>query len=161
MARKRIYRVVHRKHVDNIFSGEGGLHAAGRWSSSGRLVCYAADSLALATLELVVQSGHLKRLRELVYAIAQVDESAILNASLEELPNEWNRHPPRRPSRDYGDTWLESRTTIALRLPSVLMPESYTYVLNPTHPDYQEELDVIGVHPLKLDKRILGRFRNA
>ena len=34
-----------------------------------------------------------------------------------------------------GAAWLESRRSSVLRVPSVLVPETWNYLLNPAHPD--------------------------
>ncbi len=39
--------MTHRNHAEDAYSGRGGLYAAGRWHRRGRLVVYAAESLAL------------------------------------------------------------------------------------------------------------------
>lgn len=52
-----IVGVVHQKYADNPFSGKGGLYAASRWASRGQLVSYAAESPALATLEILAGVG--------------------------------------------------------------------------------------------------------
>ncbi len=159
MSTVRIFRIVHRKYAGTPYSGKGGLYAAGRWSSRGRLVSYAADSLALATLELLARLGSLARLREMVYIPADLSEEAVTGTSRAQLPPGWDRHPPGSISQVLGNRWLGANRSVALRVPSVLLPEGHNYVLNPTHPDVGEALTSHEARPLDLDPRILERLR--
>jgi RES domain-containing protein len=156
---RRIVRIVHQKYKDTPYSGEGGFYASGRWHRQGRLVSYAAESLSLATLEILAGAGSLQRLQEMVYVPAHLDSDAVKTLSSADLPSGWDRHPPGAPSRDVGDAWLESAETVALEVPSVLFPEEErNYVLNPAHPHFEDALSIENPSPLRLDPRILERF---
>lgn len=153
----RIYRVVHRKYGDVAYSGKGGLHADSRWTSRGQLVAYASESLALAALEKIAGAGRLIRLSDMVYVAADLRADGIHVAA--DLPDGWDRRPPSDASREIGDAWLRSGMTVALRVPSVVVPEGSNYVLNPEHPDFEEALNVHAVAPLRLDPRVLEQLR--
>ena len=47
-------RLVSPQYVDNAFDGEGARRYGGRWNSKGTSIVYAASSLALAALEMLV-----------------------------------------------------------------------------------------------------------
>jgi RES domain-containing protein len=153
-----LYRIVHRKYADDAYSGRGGLYAAGRWHSQGRLVSYASESLALATLEQVGRAGTLIRLKEMVYVRAELDAKAVYAPPAEDLPENWNQRPAGKPSQHYGDEWLMAKTSVALRVPSVILPEGFNYVLNPAHPNFAGALQIGEPRPLDLDSRISERF---
>ena len=155
----RVFRIVHKTYADAPFSGEGGLYASSRWASRGQLVTYAADSLALATLEKIAGAGQIDRLGEMVYVPAEVQEPGIATLEEDELPDEWDRRPPGHASRDLGDRWLENETSPALRVPSVTLPDSSNYVLNPSHPEFEEVVAVGDQRRLDLDPRVLDRLR--
>lgn len=154
----RIYRITHRRYASEPYSGKGGLHAAGRWASQGQLVSYAADSLALAVLEQIGRTGSIRRLKELVYVPADLQAEAITAPARADLPSGWDSRPPRQASRSFGDEWLDIRASVALRVPSVMIPEGYNYVLNPAHPDFEERVSVHEAAPLELDPRITERL---
>lgn len=155
----RIYRITHATYAEDAFSGKGGLFAAGRWHSRGRLVAYASESLALAALEQLGRVGSPARLKELVYARAELDPEAVRVVAEEELPEGWNRRPVGRASQAFGDAWLAGRGEVGLRVPSVVLPEGYNVVLNPEHPDFGEALTVGEVRGL--DPRIVERLREG
>lgn len=153
-----IYRIVHREYAGDPYSGEGGLHAASRWAHRGRLVSYAAGTLALAALETLAGAGRLARLKEMVYAPADLDDAAVEALLGDDLPDGWDRRPPGSASRNVGDEWLEAKSSVALRVPSVMLPEGANYVLNPAHPSFSDALSVGAVQPLDLDPRLAERF---
>ncbi len=158
----RIIRIVHRRHQDAPYSGEGGLYASGRWHRQGRLVSYAAPSLALATLEKLAGVGSMKRLQEMVYVPAHLDTAVIGSVSPDDLPSGWDRRPPGAPSQGFGDAWLDARANVALQVPSVLFPEEETnFVLNPTHPDFDRVLSIDDPSPLRLDSRIAEKLQSG
>jgi RES domain len=39
-------------------------------------------------------------------------------------------------SRSFGDDWIAAQTSLALRVPSVVAPHSWNYLLNPAHPEF-------------------------
>lgn len=159
MATSRVIRVTHRKYAEDAYSGRGGLYATGRWHRRGRLVVYAAESLALATLEKIVAVNDLQRLREMVYVPAHLDDEAIWAPSLEHLPDGWDRRPPGAASRDFGTDWLDSERSPALQVPSALFPtEAHNYVLNPARPGFDAAVEVDEAQPLTLDPRIEARL---
>jgi Uncharacterized conserved protein len=140
VSKVRIFRVLHEKYSDEPFSGKGGLYASSRWASMGQLVSYAAGNLALAALEKIAGAGQLSRLGEMVYVPAEVSEEAIQVIGEPDLPEGWDRRPPGRVSQRIGDQWLRNEKSVALRVPSVILPEGSTYVLNPSHPSFDDAL---------------------
>lgn len=160
MSTVRIFRVLHEKYSDEPFSGKGGLYASSRWASKGQLVSYAAGNLALAALEKIAGAGRLSRLGEMVYVPAELGEEAIQVVGEPDLPEGWDRRPPGRVSQKIGDRWLQKEESAALRVPSVILPEGSTYVLNPSHPNFEDALRPGDPAPLNLDPRVLNQLQD-
>ena len=53
----RVFRLCKQLYSATVLSGEGGLVVDGRWHSAGRRIVYAANSEALAVLEIRVHLG--------------------------------------------------------------------------------------------------------
>ncbi len=107
---------------------------------------YAAESLALATLEKIVAVNDVQRLREMVYVPAHLDEEAVWAPSLADLPDGWDQRPPTAASQDSGTDWLDLERSPALQVPSALFPtEAHNYVLNPAHPEFDAADDLLCV----------------
>jgi RES domain-containing protein len=48
----------------------------------------------------------------------------------------WRLEPPPDACKDLGSSWVKSRRTAVLEVPSVIVPVQRNYVLNVTHPDF-------------------------
>jgi RES domain-containing protein len=131
----RLWRVSN--HAD--LSGEGGRRVEGRWHERGRPAVYLAEHAALALLETLV---HLEIDPEDLpshYQLITVDVpdgvavEALADAELTDRVADW-RHAPHE-TRALTRAWFSERRTALLRVPSVIVPEAYNYLLNPLHPD--------------------------
>ena len=58
------WRLVHKRKVDEAFTGTGSRHYGGRWNYKGIGVVYVSDSLALAALEIIVHAVSYQALRD-------------------------------------------------------------------------------------------------
>lgn len=108
----------------------------GRWNSKGTPIVYAADSIALATLETVhyLSSGRLPFNRYLV-RIDIPDAVWAARQILDPLPGGWDAIPSGMASRQAGDAWISSGATALLLVPSVIVPDEYNVLVNPQHSD--------------------------
>jgi len=142
------YRIVKTKYARNAFDGEGARLQGGRWSSVGTPVVYAAGSLSLAILEILV---HLQDTGALsAYAVVRMEfpDSVVLSLDAALLPVNWRVSPALAAVMAIGDDWVgESRSAI-LRVPSVIVPIEYNFLINPAHRDFS--LITVG-EPLSLD----------
>jgi RES domain-containing protein len=122
-----LWRLCRRPHAD--LSGEGARIFGGRWNSPGRPVVYLAEHPALAALEVRVHldlpfellPNDFVLMRVLVPdgLIAEVADASV--AISETVAT--------------GDAWLTEGRSVALRVPSVLLPYAWNVLLNPRHSD--------------------------
>jgi len=120
----------------NDLHGTGAKMTGGRWNSKGTPIVYAADSIALATLETVhyLSSGGLPFNRYLV-RIDIPDTVWAVRQILDPLPGGWDAVPAGMASRQAGDAWVASGATALLLVPSVIVPDEYNVLINPQHAD--------------------------
>ncbi len=115
-------------------NGRGGLYASGRWHTEGRPIVYLAENPAGALVEVLVHleldPAHFPRSYRLLKAEAPEDLSVRTVAGVE-LPRNWI--PDQVTTRTVGDEWLASKNTVLLRVPSVIVPETFNVLLNPAH----------------------------
>lgn len=136
------------QHAD--LSGVGGLYAGGRWHSRGQAVVYLADHPASCLLEMLVQGARLDAF-PVAYQCLRVDAVDVPIADVSGLPYRWRDEI--RATRALGDAWLRSAATALLRVPSVIVPESSSYLLNPAHPD-AARCQISSVIRFPLDPRL-------
>jgi hypothetical protein len=53
-----------------------------------------------------------------------------------------------------GDEWINSHQSIALKVPSCIVPSASNYVLNCSHTDYGK-VKIIDISPFKIDNRLM------
>ena len=130
------WRIVKRRYADTAFDGEGARLHGGRWNSPGRAVVYASESRALATLEVLTGVQSMAVAPAYVLMGVTFDEEFVGTLLAEDLPDGWNRFPPTPASQHLGDDWLATGRSPVLRVPSVIVPGEFNYLLNPAHPRY-------------------------
>lgn len=113
------------------------MEVSGRWNSRGRRMVYTSQSRALAALETLV---HLERpqLLETEYVIipASVPDELVESVDPTTLSVGWNSLIDLRGTQKIGDAWLEGGRSVALRVPTALIPGEFNVLLSPDHPDW-------------------------
>ena len=118
----------------STLDGRGGLYASGRWHTEGRRIVYLAETPAGALVEVLVHleldPAQLPKSYRLLKAEASEDLPlrAIVRS---ELPGNWITD--QIATRTIGDEWLGSQSAALLRVPSVIVPETFNVLLNPEH----------------------------
>ena len=133
-------------------SGTGGLRYSARWHSAGRPIIYAANHPAGAMVEMLV---HLDRDvmpdRFQLIEIEIESAAAILDLPVTSLPKDWLSNLSA--TRAIGDAWLASASSLALRVPSVIVPDAWNVLLNPAHSD-AHKMRVVSARKVPLDQRL-------
>ena len=148
------WRIVKPQHADDSFTGKGARDSGARWNSKGTAIVYTAENRALAVLEFLVHLGKAERL-QMAYSLIEIRiaEHLIETRDASTLPSNWADITPPPMLRLIGDRWVKMGTSVALRVPSVLVPGEYNYLLNPVHPNFHE-LRISRPEPLFLDPRL-------
>jgi RES domain-containing protein len=129
----RLWRLARWPH--RALDGEGGRLYDGRWHSRGTPVIYAASRLSLAALELLAHLDPSTVPADLhAFELELPDEVAADAVELDALPTGW-AEPGSTLCRPFGDAWLAAGRTVALQVPSAIVPEESNFLLNPRHPD--------------------------
>jgi RES domain-containing protein len=128
------YRIVQERWVATAMDGEGARMHGGRWNPPGLAAVYLAESRALAALEILVHAPReALRLKWRVIAV-EVPDEAIRFAAARQLPGGWGEQPSSMAARRFGAAWLSKGAEPALALPSAIVPQEKTLLLNPRHP---------------------------
>lgn len=138
------YRASFEEDTKKTFSGEGGLYVPGRWNHLGKKAVYCSDSIALCTLEWLANNGlSVSGFNYYRFSI-DVPDNVIKKFTVDELPEYWDITPSTDISRDFAELYLyNSNKTLALAIPSVIVPEEYNLIINPIHRDFLKVIDTI------------------
>lgn len=151
----RIYRLVKKKWSAHAFDGEGAKRYGGRWNSKGLACVYGAGSESLALLEVLAHLSDAELAHHYAMFEMEVDDDLVLYADITELPNNWRAEPAPLETASYGDTWLASGQSLALGLPSVIVPREWNYLLNIEHPAFAKAASGARLLNFDLDTRLL------
>jgi RES domain-containing protein len=148
------WRITKTRYASTAFDGEGARANGGRWNSPGTRVVYASESVALATLEVLVGLQDAALLS--AYSLIRVDfpQRVVEWLSPKALPSTWKEHPPPAETRRIGDLWLAEGRSAVLRVPSAVVLREYNYLLNPRHSDFKQ-VRIRRPDGYRLDPRLL------
>jgi len=150
-----IWRLCRAIHADTAFSGEGARRYGGRWNSRGVPMVYCSSSLALAAIELFVHLDPTQAPDDLVSVSATLpDGEPARTITAEELPPAW--WTDLLGTRELGDAWIRSCSSLALKVPSVPIRPEWNVLLNPLHPR-SSELRADPPQPFLFDARMFER----
>jgi len=146
------WRLTKTKLIAGAWDGEGARKSGGRWNSVGIAVVYTSGTLSLALVEVLVHlpSGILP-----AYSAVRVDfdESMVTAVGPRDLPANWRDYPPPPDTKAIGDLWVAQGSSLVLRVPSVIVPTEYNYILNPAHPAFAD-LTIGEPMPFPFDPRL-------
>jgi RES domain-containing protein len=131
------YRIFKTKHASNWIDGEGAFLFGGRWNSRGTRILYCAESLSLATLEMLVHLNSAELLPSYSYATLGFEENDLLPVEkFAKLPKNWSSSPPPVAVQRIGNEWAVSMRSLVLRVPTSIVPGEYNYLINVAHPEF-------------------------
>lgn len=151
-----VYRIVKLKRRTKDLSGKGAFNEGGRWNNEGVFALYASENEALAMLEILV-NVELPELPPNMFVMnIQIDDGApIFEIPDKALPKNW-RLPENIFLKEWGDKILKERKFIGIKARSAVMENSYNFILNPLFPGFYDLIEVVKVHKLQIDKRLMG-----
>ena len=151
----RVWRLCQSAYTKKALTGEGGLHADGRWHLQGARVVYAAATLSLAALELLVRIDRTLAPPDLVAVEIEIPGSVeVERVPLSKLPAGWDAYPTSATTQLLGMRWIAAGRTAVLEVPSVVIPRESNYVLKPAHPQFRR-IRTVATTPFSFDYRLL------
>ncbi len=142
-----VYRLTHPQYANDL-SGIGSSIYGGRWNPIGCFMLYTAQSSSLSILEHLV---HIKGARnELKYRLNMIElgDSPITELEIDHTDI---RNPNK--TEEIGSEWILSGSTPVLKVPSVINPLEYNYLINPTHTDL--EINIVNQEWFVYDERLV------
>jgi len=147
------FRIVKRRHAAEAFTGEGARAHGGRWNHPGTPMVYAAHTRALAAIETLAHFSGAERRIDFVTFEIEVPDRLVSRLAVEDLPKGWRSREPPTSTQDLGSTWQREGRSVALAVPSVLIPQEFCLLLNPEHSD-TDRVTVSYPVAFKFDERL-------
>ncbi len=126
-----LYRIAKKAYIEDL-SGLGSRLYAGRWNEKGYSAVYTSSSLSLCMCETLVHCDKSIIPHNMFFAEMELPDELIPENFLEVSEEE--------ESSITGTKWLRSRSSVAIKVRSVILPSQYerdfNVILNPEHPDF-------------------------
>ncbi|MFN5705744.1 MAG: RES family NAD+ phosphorylase [bacterium] len=128
-----------------------------RWNKDEEYVIYTSSSRALAMLELLVHRSGIDlgqgfRLLEIKLNITDKD---IEEVKIDKLGKNWQGIEAYSHEQKIGSDWYKKSDKLILKVPSVVIPQEYNYVINTRHKDFEKKVKLELVEEIDFDKRII------
>jgi RES domain-containing protein len=116
---------------------------------------YAADQPATALLETLVHAGRadLVTADYVLFEIELDDDADLLRLPDADLPPDWRDWPWPTSTQEIGTFWHERKDSVALSVPSAVIPMQRNVLLNIQHPRLTG-LAIDGPIPFPIDTRL-------
>ena len=140
-----VWRIANKKF--KTLSGVGGLYAGGRWHKQGSPVVYTAEHPALSAMEVLVHMNmDMDDLPDYVLLEILIPDDLSME-TFDVDPSD------TQTCLEHGISWLSRGKDAIAKAPSVLMPKSYNYLLNPQH-EHASRIAIQGEQPFVFDGRL-------
>jgi RES domain-containing protein len=148
-----VYRIAKKKHIRDL-SGIGARLYGGRWNRKGIGIVYTSESRALSLIEFLVNVPFSILPNKLCIATAEIDDQIHpKEIALGDLPKNWRKFPAPLELAEIGSKWAVSNESLALRVPSAVVPHEFNILINPSHTD-MKHVAIADVEELEMDKRL-------
>jgi RES domain-containing protein len=148
----QFWRIARQRYAATALTGYGAAQRGGRWNSRGVPIVYASPSRALALLEILAHVDREDVPTDLMFTRLTLPDDALHYAT--ELPSDWDVSPPPASARAFGDAWKLEADSLALIVPSAVLPQEVNVLINPSHARFNEVL-VEDDGPVRIDPRLL------
>lgn len=134
----KVFRLSRKKYADTL-SGKGAAKFGNRWNSKGIEMIYTAESRALAMAEVVVHISLAALPRDYMMIEIEIpNDVSIETFDTTQLPANWRSNPPQVHTQRIGDDFIISLESCVLKVPSVVVPGDYNFLINPHHPQFNK-----------------------
>jgi RES domain-containing protein len=138
----------------------GSLLASGRWHTNhpgeGHPVVYAAETRALAQLEKRVHANNIQPVDQALVRLTIRTNASVMNAKSDlKLKSNWRDDETY--TQAFGLSWLKSKKSLMLYVPSYVEPNENNVLLNPHHPQFKSHIKItVEQNPFLFDPRLLN-----
>lgn len=141
----QVYRIEKTKYK-TTFPPKGSLFSNGRWHTKGMWIIYTSDSIALAKLEILANTGS-KIPRDCFLRIIEIkDEAPLLEITIEDLSENWWYSPYPKLLANKIKAVMASEEFVGVIVPSAQSHQEKNILLFPDFPGfkkYGKEIDQI------------------
>ena len=153
-----LYRITQELYSTDL-SGNGSRIFGGRWNSEGHYALYTSANRSLALLETLahVPAKFFRAKKYMLVTVFVPDKASLRFIEEKDLPGNWDALDVLHVTQKIGDNFLDEQKGLVLRVPSVLMPEEFNYIINPLHSS-MKQVKVIHQRAIRFNDRLIKSF---
>jgi RES domain-containing protein len=134
----QVWRITTPASPFGAFSGDGARKFGARWNGKGIPVVYTAEHPALAVLEVLVGVEPLTAPPSYDLYRARIPDGLVERLDPSQLPHDWRTYPVPASSVKVGSEWVLSGRSLALLVPSAVLPQANNVLINPRHEAFRD-----------------------
>lgn len=154
----RIWRIIPARHRVVALLGHGARRVGGRWNPPGLSIGYCSESAELAVLELIMHTGPNFVPEKRLLLQFELPRRAV--STLRKLPSKWDSPELSPHVQKVGADWLSSGKSLALRVPSAVLPLRSNVLVSPNHPRFRE-IREISAEPFTWSARLQAHLSKS
>ena len=144
-----VYRIAKKQFINDL-SGKGAELAGGRWNLKGLPAIYTSSSLALCICETLVHTDKDIPPVNMYFAEIEIPDEYISDEYFNQVSFEH--------SLNIGTNWIKEANSLAIKVPSALMPQAYikdyNVIINPRHQDFSK-IKILRTDEVLFDLRLI------
>lgn len=127
---------------------------ANRWNKEEEFVVYTGESIALSMLELLAHKSSIRMGEDYRLLFIKIDVENIPEIYISDLPEDWKSIQSYPVLQEIGSNWYKNQKSLALKIPSALIPLEHNYMINTMHPLFKTHVSLISVETFDWDIRL-------
>ncbi|ETS29273.1 hypothetical protein BB987_19560 [Photorhabdus temperata] len=148
------YRLTKSIYANDAWSGNGAKLYGGRWNYKGYSAIYVSTSIALAALEMLVHTRKEKLFDNYSLFSITIPDEHVDYLEHKYLPEDWKRDPASVSTMEIGTGWINVNESLALIIPSCIIPNENNAIINPHHPAFNDALASVKGIDFTFDSRL-------
>ncbi len=134
-------------------TGEGAKLNGGRWNLIGSACLYTSETKALSVLEYAANVQLDEMPISISITVYNLPIKSWKEFTANDLPGNWHQIPAPEETKRWGTFHLQQAKYLALKIPSIIIPSEFNFILNPLHADFKK-IKIKEVHSFSFDRRI-------
>ncbi len=147
-----LYRIEKEKYLQ-VFPSRGSLFSEGKWNRKGVWVVYTSETVALAKLEALANSGSRLPDNRYLVTIELKDQAPVVQISVEDLPIDWFHIPYKKNLSHYIQQIIDSRLYVAAIVPSIQSPKEKNILLFPDYSKFDKYVKLVDTNRIESQSR--------
>jgi len=150
-----VFRISKTQYANKALTASG---VAARWNKDNQSVLYTGSSRSLSILEMVVHRNSIKTLVPYKVMVINLrdDEALYKRLLIKDLPKNWREYQAYPALQEIGSAWYESKESLILQVPSVIVHQEFNYVINTHHPLFDSAVHYVESEDFYWDERLLN-----